>query len=774
MTKKCDSSENKEIRGASTEAGCDRPACDKQTSGELQSWFKQNFPALYPPNAEQAEIIADHGLNTLVTARAGSGKTTMLIYKVLYLVAHEHVSPDQILLLAFNKNAAVLLRERLFKALVSREEYRYFLEYISAHGIRSGYERDKVLNDALAANRITLPHIMTFHALAYRIVRPAAKSFQMNNDTSSLHRLAFDQALAEDLKDDNAAEDYMKLFREYQADTEKGSGEILYTLDGKAVLDSSDREIGNFLFTLSLEYEYLTDKHTNQGFFRINAGDDKCADIYNYRKLRVGAKPVMSSSLIELGTSDFGPDGSLNTGSAQRLLKKIEKYTGQKPEELTIDEQFSKAGYTRDKIIRIFYGLAVVCRQKKISPDDLASIIRVYKPLFISEKRFNNHFLKIYRSYVEILQGENLYDFPALFSAAEEKLQTDFGNNFFTSRLTHILLDEFQDFSRCYYDLLKVIRDNSKHEIRLTAVGDNWQSINAYAGAQTDFFNDFSSYFTNASRLDMLTNYRSDKKIIEASNAVMHDLGKGAEAYSNKDGAAVLVIPSSVKFQIDPHPETAEIARYLLNTRNDCETVAILTRTQAEAAKYNEEIGKLDLRISTVHSFKGQEADFVIIDVSSWFFPLVHPDSIYSRIAGLTKEKITEEEKRLLYVAMTRARKELYLVAPYDEVKSPFLKDLAFDFKRFSGGSAPWKSGKQSAVTATVGGKTYKIKDDLKKFGFRFDSVKKNWYRKFQDRDQFIQEYKKFYFTGGDVKINLFDDSYQKIQFQQENVKYKP
>ena len=237
MTKKCDSSENKEIRGASTEAGCDRPACDKQTSGELQSWFKQNFPALYPPNAEQAEIIADHGLNTLVTARAGSGKTTMLIYKVLYLVAHEHVSPDQILLLAFNKNAAVLLRERLFKALVSREEYRYFLEYIRTHGIRSGYERDKVLNDALAANRITLPHIMTFHALAYRIVRPAAKSFQMNNDTSSLHRLAFDQALAEDLKDDNAAEDYMKLFREYQADTEKGSGEILYTLDGKAVLD---------------------------------------------------------------------------------------------------------------------------------------------------------------------------------------------------------------------------------------------------------------------------------------------------------------------------------------------------------------------------------------------------------------------------------------------------------------------------------------------------------------------------------------------------------
>lgn len=120
---------------------------------------------------------------------------------------------------------------------------------------------------------------------------------------------------------------------------------------------------------------------------------------------------------------------------------------------------------------------------------------------------------------------------------------------------------------------------------------------------------------------------------------------------------------------------------------------------------------------------------------------------------------------------MTRARKELYLVAPYADVKSPFLKELDFDFKQFSGSSAPWKTGKQSTVTATVGGKTYKIKDDLKKFGFRFDSAKKNWYRKFQNREEFIREYKKFYFTGGDIKVNLFDESCQKIQIQHENVK---
>ena len=66
-----------------------------------------------PLTNEQAEAVATDEEVTLVLAGAGTGKTSVLVGKVAHLVRNEGVSPNEILVLAFNRKAADEIRERL-------------------------------------------------------------------------------------------------------------------------------------------------------------------------------------------------------------------------------------------------------------------------------------------------------------------------------------------------------------------------------------------------------------------------------------------------------------------------------------------------------------------------------------------------------------------------------------------------------------------------------------------------------------------------------------
>lgn len=79
-------------------------------------WFRKHITdgnKPYTLDKDQAKVILDAHKNTLVTARAGSGKTRTIVAKVIYLVAHEKVLPEQILVFAFNRKAKSEVNERL-------------------------------------------------------------------------------------------------------------------------------------------------------------------------------------------------------------------------------------------------------------------------------------------------------------------------------------------------------------------------------------------------------------------------------------------------------------------------------------------------------------------------------------------------------------------------------------------------------------------------------------------------------------------------------------
>ena len=108
------------------------------------------------------------------------------------------------------------------------------------------------------------------------------------------------------------------------------------------------------------------------------------------------------------------------------------------------------------------------------------------------------------------------------------------------------LVDEYQDFSELYYRLLSAILE-ANPKIRLMAVGDDWQAINGFAGAELRFFTDFSRYFPGAGESTIATNYRSARSVVTWGNRLINGLGPEARPREGALTGETKVVPTSAK-----------------------------------------------------------------------------------------------------------------------------------------------------------------------------------------------------------------------------------
>jgi DNA helicase II / ATP-dependent DNA helicase PcrA len=95
-------------------------------------------------NAEQKKAVTHTDGPAIILAGAGSGKTRVLTYKMLYLATHKHVAPESILMVTFTNKAAKEMKERIFT-----------------------YIKDLNLQRAVSS----IPHVSTFHSLCAKILR---------------------------------------------------------------------------------------------------------------------------------------------------------------------------------------------------------------------------------------------------------------------------------------------------------------------------------------------------------------------------------------------------------------------------------------------------------------------------------------------------------------------------------------------------------------------------------------------------------------------------
>ena len=91
-----------------------------------------------------------------------------------------------------------------------------------------------------------------------------------------------------------------------------------------------------------------------------------------------------------------------------------------------------------------------------------------------------------------------------------------------------------------FFKLVQAIRARNP-DASVFCVGDDWQAINAFAGSELRFFQDFNRYFRDTSTLSMPTNYRSARAIVQGrATALCMDGGQAAKAKRSEPGEVMV------------------------------------------------------------------------------------------------------------------------------------------------------------------------------------------------------------------------------------------
>lgn len=308
--------------------------------------------------------------------------------------------------------------------------------------------------------------------------------------------------------------------------------------------------------------------------------------------------------------------------------------------------------------------------------------------------RFIGLFGRLFESYQALLDGRGEIDFDNMITLARGHVV----DGTYQSKFRYIVVDEFQDISLGRAGLIRALRGQVEGA-KLFCVGNDWQSIYRFTGSDISLTTDFEKHFGPARRTALDRTFRFHDKIAEFSSRFVQSnpsqLRKQLSTVTTTDKHSVVVY-QSFKGGEDPLPTIlAEIAAY------GTSSVFLLGRYGFNAPDglraLQAQFPHLNLRFLTAHGSKGLEADFVVIlglTSGKHGFPSeIADDPVLGIVLADGEAFEFAEEHRLFYVALTRARKRVYLVADVDR-PSAFVREILAD-----GGYEKEVAG--TAVTAT-------------------------------------------------------------------------
>jgi DNA helicase-4 len=342
-----------------------------------------------------------------------------------------------------------------------------------------------------------------------------------------------------------------------------------------------------------------------------------------------------------------------------------------------------------------------------------------------STKHRNQVFLQViqplFDGYNEYLRGRDEIDFSDMINKAtsyikNRKVDIDF---------KYIIIDEFQDLSIGRYKLLQVIKDRNP-SCKVFAVGDDWQSIYRFTGSDISLFKEFEKYFGETEKSRIETTYRFGEPMISTSGdfimkndnqvkknlkcgnsnrtteskifhvefkdqtydytGVFLDIIKNIYSGGNQDNSINLIL-GRYTFDIELLLNIQNLIIHISNEKNDGNSHRLYKSGDWKRLLPGEEIFLempyqfkiFRFKYLTVHKAKGLEADYVIIpncNNGTLGFPSeMSDDEVLNLLLSEADQFENGEERRLFYVALTRARKKVYLIAKR-EYKSKFIHEL--------------------------------------------------------------------------------------------------
>ncbi|KJY83936.1 DNA helicase IV [Vibrio galatheae] len=244
----------------------------------------------------------------------------------------------------------------------------------------------------------------------------------------------------------------------------------------------------------------------------------------------------------------------------------------------------------------------------------------------------------------------------------------------FISPWRYIMVDEYQDISPQRLALIEALCNQQEGGV-LFAVGDDWQSIYQFAGSDVDLTTGFATRFPHSTVHHLDTTYRFNNRIGEVANRFIQQnpaqLAKQLNSHKEQKAKAVTLMPLG-------HVE--KVLDQLNRSAKSTQSVLILGRNHYHKPEllqdWQKRFALLTIEFMTCHSSKGKEADFVfIVNVDEGQFPArVKALHIDGALTQSSDQFPYAEERRLFYVALTRAKKKVWVA--YNGSGSSFVKEL--------------------------------------------------------------------------------------------------
>ena len=649
---------------------------------------------------QQIDCIVKDEINNLVIAGAGSGKTTTIVGKVKYLLKKEICSEKDILIISFNNASSTELYERISKEIGSDDIsvatfHKLGLDIIaSVEGVKPSLFSEKLIGFVARIFNVLMKN-NSYKALVNNYFLSYLKPYKTRSDFEN------EGQYIEYIRDNN-----------------------LFTLNGDRVKSLEEMEIANFLFINNIEYiyenkyeidvrekkysQYKPDFYLPQYKIYIeHFGIDRKGNVasffkgknaskfYNYG-IEWKRKTHKENNTILIETFSYEKrEGNLLSLLKEKLIDKGVTFTKYKTQE----EVWNIISKNSTEVISFHKLITTFINQLKSNELSLQEIEVINDENNEGYDKIRNiAFLKIinpiYNSYLNDLKENKEIDFNDMILEATAYIK----DNRFINPYSYIIIDEYQDISFARYKLVKSLKE--QNNCKLFCVGDDWQSIYKFVGSKVRLFTNFKEYFGFTEKSYIEKTYRFSKSIIDLSSTFI---------LKNKTQINKKLLSTN-----DEERETYKIIygkdfndlklwfRKILNVIPSGSTVAIISRYSVNIdfaqyldidLKYSIDDKDIDINYNkrkdlsikyfTIHKSKGLEADYVIILNNSnnrLGFPSRIEDDDVLKLFNKDEENFElAEERRLFYVAITRAKRFTYLLVE-ENSKSPFIREIE-DYK---------------------------------------------------------------------------------------------
>lgn len=665
-------------------------------------------------NDRQVEAVESEQKRILVLAGAGSGKTKTLLQKIKYLIEEKQVQPSEILAITFTKNAANEMTDRLIISADKSGGYEKIIFDKTLSLNEKNRQRSLYIKKYKWIENIT---VRTFHSLCYKIMQNyGVKEFDNKFKIISEDKKKDDDPMQAFSAPETSFEvfhkllirqcedtEYLLILKKYLLDyvvdkihTEKfknlnlyPEGKIYTTLRGEKVRSKSEQSIADWLFRHSIGYQYEP---------QINIKDFDFKPDFYIEDANIYLEHVSNKSYSSKNKAEQFEKGNLlcvrtyermteDSALFQLALDKIikgrlsENYNSERI--LSYQEEFSRY---QEEIKDFIYQVIRICDMLKVEGSNWETVFKKSQEDAHERIRiFYSIAMPLVKEFISYCTNKSYLDFNDLISRTVSLFNKN--NDIlkkFQNQYQYLLVDEFQDVNNLQVELIKLM---ITPQSQLFCVGDDWQSIYGFRGSNVDCIINFEKTFQNSKTIKLNLNYRSTQSIVGASNEVIkHNKFKiDKDIFASKISNFKIVeyagndLEENVSF-------CAEKVRQLLKEGFKNDDILFLYRRSKMYQPYffNFKNENLKVQNKTIHGAKGLEAKVVFIvgltDGYGGFPDIWLEDRIFQIIKPANHDSLMEEERRLFYVAITRAKDQLYLITEKGNM-SRFLKEIPAEYK---------------------------------------------------------------------------------------------